>query len=101
MLSVSCIIRFVVCSCFLHVLFHCVVFRVYVLSLLSTSVSLIFLFLFIAVIGMSGHSILSVGSFSIRCQCFFSICPMLVVLLLYCVLNVSGICLFVMSSFRF
>ena len=66
-----------------------VVVSVVFLSLLSTSMSLMFLFCLYAIIGI-GHKILSFGSFSITCQCRLRICPMWVVFVLYGILNVSG-----------
>ena len=64
---------------------HCVVSCVMVLlcNLALTSESFRFLFLWYATIGASGQRMLNVGSCSIMCQCFRSICPMCVVLLLY------------------
>ena len=58
-------------------------------GLLSTSMSLMFLFRLYAIIGISGHKILSFGSFSMTCQCRLRICPMWVVFVLYGILNVA------------
>ncbi len=63
---------------------------------LFTSSSLIFLLRLYATIGTSGHSIFKVGSLSMRCQCFFKICPMCVVLVLKGMLNVGRV--FVLSG---
>ena len=60
-----------------------VVVSVVFLSLLCTSMSLMFLFRLYAIIGISGHKILSFGSFSIMFQCHLRICPMWVVFVLY------------------
>ena len=60
-------------------------------SLLLTSISLMFLLRLYATIGIFGHNIFNVGSLSIRCQCFFKIWPICVVLVLKGTLNVSRV----------
>ena len=68
---------------------HCVVCYGVALNLTLTSESFRFLFLLFATIRASGQRILNVGSCSIICQCFRSICPMCVVLLLYGVVRLG------------
>ena len=61
-----------------YVLIGSLVVSVVFLSLLCTSMSLMFLFRLYDIIGVSGHKILSFGSFSMTCQCRLRICPMCV-----------------------
>ena len=68
-----------------------VVVSVGFLSLLCTSMSLMFLFRLYATIGISGHKILSFGSFSITCQCCLRICPMWVYVYVVCVCCMSNV----------
>ena len=103
----SCALRLIACGVFIsavpawfvsyYVLIGSLVVSVVFLSLLCTSMSLMFLFRLYDIIGVSGHKILSFGSFSMTCQCRLKICPMWVVFVLYGILNVSGMLVLLFS----